>query len=105
MHIFPYSRREGTPAAAMPDQVPKQVKAERAARAAAAAEELRLRYNTAMLGTVAEVLFEQTEDGLFTGHAPNGVKVYAEGEALHNELRRVLLRELRKDGVFGVLLP
>ena len=105
MHIFPYSRREGTPAAAMPDQVPKQVKAERAAGAAAAAEELRLRYNTAMLGTVAEVLFEQTEDGLFTGHAPNGVKVYAEGEALHNELRRVLLRELRKDGVFGVLLP
>ena len=58
-----------------------------------------------MLGTVAEVLFEQTEDGLFTGHAPNGVKVYAKGEALHNELRRVLLRELRKDGVFGVLLP
>ena len=105
MHIFPYSRREGTPAAAMPDQVPKQVKAERAAGAAAAAEELRLRYNTAMLGTVAEVLFEQTEDGLFTGHAPNGVKVYAEGEALRNELRRVLLRELRKDGVFGVLLP
>ena len=105
MHIFPYSRREGTPAAAMPDQVPKQVKAERAAGAAAAAEELRLRYNTAMLGTVAEVLFEQTEDGLFTGHAPNGVKVYAKGEALHNELRRVLLRELRKDGVFGVLLP
>ena len=34
MHIFPYSRRPGTPAAAMPGQVPKAVKEERAGRAA-----------------------------------------------------------------------
>ena len=105
MHIFPYSRREGTPAASMPGQVPKQVKEERARRAIAVAQELREAYDAALLGTEAEVLFEQTEDGLFTGHAPNGVKVYAAGENLHNELRRVRLEALRPDGVFGVLLP
>ena len=105
MHIFPYSRREGTPAASMPGQVPKQVKEERARRAIAVAQELREAYDAALLGTQTEVLFEQTEDGLFTGHAPNGVKVYAAGENLHNELHRVRLEALRPDGVFGALLP
>ena len=105
MHIFPYSRREGTPAAAMPEQVPKAVKEERARRAAAVAKELREAFDTAMLGTVQEVLFEQIEDGLFTGHAPNGVKVYAAGEDLHNRLLRVRIEGLREDGVFGALAP
>lgn len=105
MHIFPYSRREGTPAAAMPEQVPKAVKEERARRAAAVAKELREAFDTAMLGTVQEVLFEQIEDGFFTGHAPNGVKVYAAGEDLHNRLLRVRIEGLREDGVFGALAP
>ncbi len=105
MHIFPYSRREGTPAAAMPEQVPKAVKEERARRAAAVAKELREAFDTAMLGTVQEVLFEQIEDGLFTGHAPNGVKVYAAGEGLHNRLLRVRIEGLREDGIFGALAP
>ena len=105
MHIFPYSRREGTPAAAMPEQVPKAVKEERARRAGAVAKELREAFDTAMLGSVQEVLFEQLEDGFFTGHAPNGVKVYAAGEALHNRLLRVRIEGLREDGVFGALAP
>ena len=103
MHIFPYSRREGTPAAAMPEQVPKAVKEERARRAGAVAKELREAFDTAMLGSVQEVLFEQLEDGFFTGHAPNGVKVYAAGEDLHNRLLRVRIEEVREDGVFGTL--
>lgn len=105
MHIFPYSRREGTPAAAMAEQVPKAVKEERARRAAAVAKELREAFDGAMTGTTQEVLFEQVEDGLFTGHAPNGVKVYAAGEGLHNTLRAVRVESLRDDGVFGTLAP
>ena len=105
MHIFPYSRREGTPAAAMPEQAPKTVKEERARRAAAVAGKLREAFDTAMSGTVQEVLFEQIEDGLFTGHAPNGVKVYAAGENLHNRLLRVRIEAVREDGVFGTIVP
>ena len=56
-----------------------------------------------MCGTVQEVLFEQEEGGLFTGHAMNYVKVYARGEQLHNEVRRVRIRELYRDGVLGEL--
>ena len=105
MHVFPYSRRPGTPADAMPNQIPKAVKAERAARASAVAEELRRQYDTALLGSVQEVLFEQTEDGFFTGHAKNYVKVYARGDGLHNVVKQVRITALRNDGVEGELLP
>ena len=105
MHVFPYSPRPGPPADAMPNQVPKAVKAERAARASAVAEELRRQYDTALLGSVQEVLFEQTEDGFFTGHAKNYVKVYARGDGLHNVVKQVRITVLRADGVEGELLP
>ena len=105
MHVFPYSRRPGTPADAMPDQVPKAVKAERAARASSVAEELRRQYDTALIGSVQEVLFEQTEDGFFTGHAKNYVKVYARGDGLHNVVKQVRITALRNDGIEGELLP
>ncbi len=101
MHVFPYSRRAGTPAAAMPGQIPKAVKAERAAAAGETARALREKYDTALLGSVQPVLFEQVEDGFFTGHAPNGVKVYARGENLHNVVLPVRITALRADGVEG----
>lgn len=104
MHIFPYSRRAGTPADAMPDQIPKAVKTARAARASEVAAFLRERYDTALIGTVQEVLFEQVEDGCFTGHAKNYVKVYAHGEGLHNIIRSVRITALRPDGVEGELI-
>ena len=104
MHIFPYSRRAGTPADAMPDQIPKAVKSARAARASEVAARLRERYDTALIGTVQEVLFEQVEDGFFTGHAKNYVKVYARGEGLHNTVRSVRVTALRPDGVEGEII-
>lgn len=104
MHVFPYSRRPGTPAAAMPNQLLKTQKAERAARAGQCAKALREAYDRNLLGTVQEVLFEQIEDGLFTGHALNGVKVYAPGEGLHNQCCSVEITALRADGVEGIVM-
>lgn len=104
MHIFPYSRRAGTPADTMPDQISKAVKASRAARASEVAAALREKYDAALVGTVQEVLFEQVENGFFTGHAKNYVKVYAHGEGLHNTIRSVRITKLRTDGAEGELL-
>ena len=104
MHIFPYSRRAGTPADAMPEQISKAVKASRAARASEVAAALREKYDAALIGTVQEVLFEQVENGCFTGHAKNYVKVYAHGEGLHNTIHSVRITKLRADGVEGELL-
>ncbi len=102
MHIFPYSRRKGTPAAAMPAQIPPAVKAERAARAAAVAGEMERAYRESLIGTVQPVLFEQPEEPGFAGHTPSYVKVYLPGaQGLHNTVRPVRIESLCADGVSG----
>ena len=103
MHIFPYSRRPGTPADKMPGQHNNATKEVRSRAAIAVAEEMSLRYREALIGITQAVLFEEAEDGFFTGHAPNYVKVYAEGENLHNEIRNVTITGLHREGVTGVL--
>lgn len=86
MHIFPYSRRSGTPAAVMEGQVPKAEKERRARRAASLAEELEGVYLDSQVGKVLPVLFEEEKDGLWRGHAPNYALVLAEGRELHNRV-------------------
>ena len=101
MHIFPYSRRPGTPADKMSGQHPNAVKEDRSRRAIAVAEQMNLAYREAMLGTKQQVLFEEVQDGYFVGHAPNYMKIYIKGENLHNEVRTVLVEKIHKDGLFA----
>ncbi len=101
MHIFPYSRRPGTPADRMPGQLSRQVKEERSRRAIAVAQELSEDYRKQLVGTTLPVLFEEQEDGFATGHAPNSIRVYAQGRELHNVVLPVVITELYKDGVLG----
>ena len=107
VHIFPYSRRRGTPAATMSGQLTNAEKAARAERAAQVAQELEHSYRTKMTGSTQEVLFEQPEGEYMTGHAKNYVKVYvkaAETAALHNTVRSVRVLEPFADGVLAALL-
>ena len=103
MHIFPYSRRPGTPADKMPGQHPNAVKEARSKAAIAVAEDMSRTYRESLLGTVHEVLFEEPEGEYFTGHCPNYVKVYVKGENLHNEVRKVHLTAPYKDGMLGIV--
>ena len=104
MHIFPYSRRPGTPAASMPGQHDNATKEARSRAAIAVASGMSQDYRKALIGSVQEVLFEEEEKGLWTGHAMNYVKVWVEGEDLHNEIRKVKITEIFREGVKGVLL-
>ena len=103
MHIFPYSRRPGTPADKMPGQHPNAVKEQRSKAAIAIARQMNESYRRALVGTVQTVLFEEPEGTFFTGHAPNYVKVYTKGNDLHNQLANVRITDLYKDGVLGAL--
>ena len=104
MHIFPYSRRPGTPADKMPGQHNNATKEARSRAAIAVAEEMNRAYRENLIGTVQEVLFEEQSGEFYTGHAPNYVKVYAPGENLHNEVRQVKITALYKDGLLGEIL-
>ncbi len=104
MHIFPYSRRPGTPADKMPQQHNNATKEARSKTAIAKAALLRREYLENMLGRVYEVLFEEEQDGFFVGHTPNYTKIYAVGEGLHNQIRQVSLEKNYKDGIFGTII-
>ena len=65
MHIFPYSKRKGTPAEKMPNQVDEAVKSERAARLAVVDEKLHQTMLQQMVGKTEEVLFEQPVDAVY----------------------------------------
>ena len=101
MHIFPYSRRPGTPADKMPGQHNNATKEARSRAAIAVAEEMSRSYRENCIGTKQQVLFEEPEGSFFTGHCPNYVKVYVDGENLHNQLCTVTVTQVYKDGVLG----
>ena len=101
MHIFPYSRRPGTPAADMPGQLGNDVKEERSRAAIAVARQMNRSYRESLVGTLQEVLFEEEEGAFSTGHARNYIRVWAEGKGLHNRIRSVRITGLYQDGLLG----
>ena len=101
MHIFPYSRRPGTPADKMPGQHGNATKAQRSKAAIAVAEEMSLAYRKGLLGSTQQVLFEEQDGGYYVGHAPNYTKVYVVGENLHNQILPVRITDVCRDGVLG----
>ena len=103
MHIFPYSVRPGTKAAAMPDQCTAAVKEQRAARAAETAERMKQAYLRGCIGQTYPVLFEQEKGGLYVGHAPNYCQVGVRGEDLHNIIHDVRIVEVTEDMLTGEL--
>lgn len=104
MHIFPYSRRPGTPAAAMEGQIPQETKETRARRAAAVAAHMEQNYLQKLVGQTLPVLFEEEKDGLWRGHAPNYVAVAAQGNQLHNCLKQVRITEVSGSALHGVIV-
>ncbi len=78
-HIFKYSRREGTKAAAMENQVPEEVKAARSSELIELGRKKREKYESFFIGRTVEVLMEETvsmQDGVYqTGHTREYVKI------------------------------
>jgi len=103
MHVFPYSRRPGTPAASMPGQVPAAVKEKRARRAIALGAELERRWLEGQVGKNLPVLFEEEKNGLWQGHTPSYALVRAQGEALHNRLLDVEIAGVEGNALIGTV--
>ena len=105
MHIFPYSRRRGTLADKMPNQITKNEKTERAARASKIAEKMKNNFLNSQLEMTASVLFEEKSSDLWVGHAKNFVKVYVKSDLdLKNSERNVHITSLFSDGLLGELI-
>ncbi len=88
-HIFPYSRRPGTPADKMDGQIDRATKAKRSKQARTVVAETRSAFLESMIGKALPVLFETKEGECWQGHSDNYLEVRAEGENLRGTVHNV----------------
>ena len=106
LHVFPFSKREGTPAAQMSGQVPVSVAKQRAAQLRQLGEDKYAAYCRRFIGSELELVIEGGEvDGLRRGLAGNylPVRVVA-GKECQGTLQKALIKDFRDDTLFGELL-
>jgi len=102
VHVFPFSLRRGTAAASAYKPLAPGVVKERADVLRTVASEVAQGLLQERVGSLVDVLCEQREEGWWTGHSAEYFKVYVDSrEHLHNQIRRVRVLGLRKEGVFG----
>ena len=75
IHVFPYSKRDGTPAARMPMQVDDAEKKRRSKELVALSNELEKEYSKKFIGQTLEVLIEENYDNKSIGHTSNFIRV------------------------------
>ena len=93
LHVFPYSKRTGTPAAMMDDQVEEHIKEQRVARLIALSDQLAKEYASKYEGELLEIIpeeFSEEAGGRLVGYTDNYLRVAIEGdESLIGQLVRV----------------
>ncbi len=106
IHIFPYSKRNGTPAAEMPGQLTKEIKSNRLARLSQieSAARLDILHREIRERPIQDVLFETFEDGVAKGHTANFIEVCVKADApRRSELCRVRLIKTDGEVCYGEL--
>jgi len=100
IHVFPYSIRVGTAAAAMP-QVNPAKKKERAKALINISNALENEYITKFIGKRLEIITEERVGNYIIGHTSNYLKVYIQGDYILNNTYLVEIEKLENDYLYG----
>lgn len=104
IHVFPYSKRKGTIAAQMKDQIAPDVKRDRAAKLSALAAEIRAEILSEQIGKTYPVLFETYRDGVAHGHTASFIEVSVNADsALTDMILDVKITGVENDACIGVI--
>ena len=104
MHIFKYSKRDGTVAAKMPHQIDGNTAEERSRKLIELSENNMKLYNEKYLGKEVEVLFEEKQDDYWIGHTRNYMVVKIKDENdLQNEIKKIKITESCNEEMLGIL--
>ena len=103
IHVFPYSKRNGTKAATMPNQVPNEIKKDRARRLIKIDEDLQKEYYNKFKNKVVNVLIEEVKNGVSIGHTENFIKVEIPEKLEENKNYDVKVIKTYSDYVDGTL--
>lgn len=79
VHVFPYSRRKGTPADLMDNQVDEKVKKERVKKLISISKNLEISYMNKFIDKELEVLIEKYDNGIISGHTSNYLEIKSIG--------------------------
>lgn len=102
IHIFPYSRRSGTPADKMDGQIEKSVKSERVCALSKTAEKIRERFFEEQKDKILSVLVEgKQKDSLLFGYTANYTPVKFDGEAEIGSIADIKITSSEKDFCIG----
>lgn len=103
VHAFPFSRRKGTVAYDMEEQIPDRVKKDRTKQLIERGEKASRDFMKRNIGSVRRVLIEETDDaGTASGYTDNYIKVYVDDYRKETgQFCDVYLKELRDDGISG----
>ncbi len=106
IHVFPYSPKEGTPAAKMRPQVAPEVKNERSHKMLELSDKLNREFMSAYINKPMEVLFERLDNGYYEGHTRNYIKVLCKSDRdLTNQLVTVRLTDIAgEETMYGELI-
>ena len=102
-HIFGYSPRKGTLAAEMTQVSPNNKKI-RVNKMLALAAHKNVQFRQSRIGSDVEVLTETFKSGYTEGHSDDYIKVYVEGEIPLNEIIKIKLIDVFKDGMIGTVI-
>jgi len=104
IHVFPYSKRDGTVAASMPGQLPESVKHERVKTLSALQDNIREGILKEYIGKTVDVLFETYENGISYGHTANFIEVASPSPcALHAKTVTVTIESVKDGRCYGTL--
>lgn len=104
-HIFAYSRRSGTVAAGLKNQVSNTEKQLRSHRMAEITKQTEIEFLKSQIGNVYPVLFENQENGVAEGYTPNYTRVIIDTKkALTGQIYDVLIKSVQDDYCIGELI-
>ena len=101
IHVFPYSRRHGTKADSMPNQIDEQVKKERVSKLIELSNEMEKEFLDKYIGKEVEVLVETVKDNISSGHTGNYLEVKINKELEHNKMYNVIIKERMDNYLIG----
>ena len=104
IHVFPYSRRTGTPAATYPNQVSNEVKKERVHRVQELEKEIACAYRSQFMGKVVHVLAEEIKNGYFEGLTGEYIRVSIKDSHIERgHMYPVRIDTVTADGLAGTV--
>ena len=107
MHVFKYSKREGTKAAVMPDQVSSKEQEERSKKIIELSNSNEIKYNKRLIGKEIEVLFEEKDEEFIKGHTQNYILIKAKNSNLdkyHNTINKVKIEKMENNEIIGKIM-